>query len=479
MRFYRITSAALLPLILSGCADFKGMPSLDMKLPEKFEQQHAERIAETPTTLEKNWWMHTDDKTLIAIIHAVEKLNLSLEQAQLRLNAARIDTGGYDYLPSLTATASGQFDKLVRGDTPVGGINNVSGGKKIKGYYNAKLDASWEIPLYGQLGDAADITNANVAFAQADVDTVRASVINEAVRLYAEMRSKQQEVLKREAIVAASQKITDYEKIKHMAGLLTDSELGTSQQSLLAAQDALKRAENEKVSRMQQLATLLGAVTPDDTWKTPADIPIFEVPAFDDTPLDVLRNRPDIRKAEASVLAAAGEYYLSKSEMYPKISLSGSLSQLGNLTGNPLPGETVQLSGIPSISLPLFDWGKRLASVQVKDERLSEKASAYRETVIGAMNEVEEFWSSYRTAQAQEKSAQENMQIAIKASAHASLLFTQGINDGIGEQTAIIDAQTAVINELQAKANSITQLTALTKALGIVSNPTTNEKKDD
>jgi outer membrane protein TolC len=230
---------------------------------------------------------------------------------------------------------------------------------------------------------------------------------------------------------------------------------------------------------MQQLANLLGSAQPDEVWKTAADIPSFDVPAFDDTPLDVLRNRPDIRKAETSVLAAAGEFELSKSDMYPKLTLSGNLSQLDNLTGNPLMGKTVQLTGIPSLSLPLFDWGKRLSAARIKDEKLSEKASAYRETVIGAMNELEEFWSSYRTAQAVEKSTEENAQIAYKTSEHASLLFEQGINDGIAAETAAIDAASAAISELQAKADTITRLTALTKALGGAAAPTANEKPDD
>jgi len=198
----------------------------------------------------------------------------------------------------------------------------------------------------------------------------------------------------------------------------------------------------------------------------PPILPSLDVPAFDDTPLDVLRNRPDIRKAEASVLAAAGEFELSKSDMYPKLTLSGNLSQLDNLTGNPLMGKTVQLTGIPSLSLPLFDWGKRLSAARIKDEMLSEKASSYRETVINAINEVEEFWASYRMAQVVEKSTEENTQIARKASRHAGLLFKQGISDGIAAEAAAIDAASAAITELQAKADTITKLTALTKALG-------------
>ena len=477
MRFAWTIAAAWLPLALSGCADFKGMPSLETKLPETFQQQPA---GEAPIKLQKDWWRHANDKTLLAIIHALETQNLSLEQARFRLNAARLDTRQSDYLPSLTAKTEAPYDRSIEGNTAIGNNANAqTGGKKTAGYYNAKLDASWEVPIYGQLGDAADVANANIAFAQADVDAVRASVISEAIRLYAEMRSRQQEALKRQAVVTATRTTVEYQKIRHKAGLITDSELGASHQSLLTARNEMRRPESEAVARMQQLAKLLGSAQPDEAWRTPADIPSFDVPAFYDTPLDVLRNRPDIRKAEASVLAAAGEFELSKSDMYPKLILSGNLSQLDNLTGNPLLGKTVQLTGIPSLSLPLFDWGKRLSAARIKDEELSEKASAYREIVIGAMNEVEEFWSSYRMAQAAEKSTEENTQIARKASEHAGLLFKQGISDGIAAESAAIDAAHAAIAGLQAKADTIAKLTLLTKALGGASAPTMKENPHD
>lgn len=473
MRLVWVIAAAWLPLALNGCASFKGMPSREMKLPELFQQHPS---CKAPIKLQKDWWKHTNDKTLLAIIHALETQNLSLEQARSRLNAARLDTPESDYMPSLTAKAEAQYDRLIEGTRAV---SAQSGGKKTTGYYNARLDASWEVPLYGQLGNAANITNANIAFAQADVDAVRTSVISEAIRLYAEMRSRQQEALKRKSIVTAAHTIAGYQKIKHTAGLVTDSELGSSKQALLAAQNELLRSESEVIAHMQQLAKLLGCIQPVEAWRTPADIPSFDLPAFDDTPQDVLRNRPDIRKAEASVLAAAGEFELSKSDMYPKLTLSGNLSQLGNLTGNPLLGNSIQLTGMPALSLPLFDWGKRLAAARIKDEKLSEKASIYRETVIGAMNEVEEFWSSYRMAQTVEKTTSENTQIARKASEHACLLFKQGINDGIAAEIAAIDAANAAISELQAKADTITKLTVLTKALGGASVPTTKEKPHD
>ena len=471
-------AAVLVPFLVSGCADFKGMPSLEMALPESFQQK---AVVDTPAKLQKDWWKNTDDDTLKTIIAQLETQNLSLEQARFRLNAAREDTRASDFLPSLTATTDAQYNRLIKGETAVQNIGAPQeGGKKTTGYYNARIDASWEVPIYGQFSDASNIKNANIAFAEADIEAVRASVISEAVRLYAEMRAKQQEIRNREVISASATKIAGYHAIKHKAGLITDTELGNSKQSQLSAENDLQIAQSELVAREQQLAKLLGKVAPDEAWRKVADIPVFVLPAFDDAPLDVLRNRPDIRKAEASVLAAAGDFELAKSEMYPKLTLSGNLSQLGNLTGKPLMGKTIQLGGVPSLSLPLFDWGKRLSNAKIRDEKLSETASAYRETVIGAMNEVEEFWSAYLAAQGSEVTSKENADIASKATDHAALLFKQGIADGIEAENAAIEAARSAITHLQSRADTIAKLTVLTKALGGTSTSApTNEKTHD
>jgi outer membrane protein TolC len=471
---WKIT-AVLVPFLVSGCTDFKGMPSLEMSLPESFQQKAA---VDTPAKLSKDWWKSTNDDTLKNIITQLETQNLSLEQARFRLNVAREDTRALDYLPSLTGSTDAQYNRLIKGKSAIQNVGiPEAGGKKTTGYYNAKIDASWEVPIYGQFSDASDIKDANIAFAEADIEAVRASVISEAVRLYGDMRAKQQEIIKREAISTSAKKIADYQAIKHKAGLITDTELGSSKQSQLSAQNDLQIAQSELVARQQQLAKLLGKVTPDAAWNEPADIPTFALPAFDDAPLDVLRNRPDIRKAEASVLAAAEDFYLAKTEMYPKLTLSGNLSQLDNLTAKPLMGKTIQLGGVPSLSLPLFDWGKRLSNAKIRDEKLSETAAAYRETVIGSMNEVEEFWSAYRAALGSEATSKENADIATKAGNHAALLFKQGIADGIEAENAAIEAARSTITHLQSRTDTITKLTALTKALGGTStSATTNEK---
>lgn len=478
------TAALLLTsaLCLSGCVEFRGMPSLDMKLPEVFSEAPPVETTEKPAPLSQDWWKQTEDASLIALLSKVEQQNLSLEQARFRLLAARESARKLDYLPIFGITTETQFNRLIQGDFAINSVGFPgagSGQQKTTGFYNARLESSWELPLWGQYGIAENVDKAVLTYAEADLAAVRANVIAEAVRIYSEMRGFQQQRALREAILAAHEKIVDYQSIKHKAGLIADNELATPQRNALDARSALQATIKNEVAAKQQLAALMGQAAPDAEWDTPAAVPSIALPELGDTPLDVLRNRPDIRRAEAAVLREAGQLKLTKANLYPRITLGGNLSQLDNITGSPLPGKTIQLTGTPAISIPLFDWGKRLADARAQDAKLSETASAYRETVVNAMTEVESFLSAARATTQNQTQAVESAALEKQNQQQADLLFSRGLTDGIAAETAKITAMQAEINAVQARVEHVSRIAALTKALGggvpLSTNPTTEQ----
>jgi len=467
--------------LLSACGEFRGMPSLDVKLPETFSESASQTEVSYPAPLKQDWWRQTDDTMLIDLLGRVQQQNLSIEQARERLLAARESSRSLDYLPGITLTADAQYSRLREGDVAVNnvGFSGGSSQKKTTGYYNARMDSSWELPLWGQFSAADDVDRAAFRYAEADLAAVRANVVAEAIRLYAQMRGFQQQKIAQEAIVAAQENIASYQQIKHKAGLITQGELLSAKRSVLEANISMQNMVKDEIASRQQLAALLGQASPDEAWKTPAAIPVIRVTEFSDGPVDVLRNRPDIRRAEAAVLREAGQLELAKADRYPRITLGGSLSQLDNLTGAPLPGKTVQFTGTPSVSIPLFDWGKRLAAAREQDARLSESASAYREAVIAAMTEVETFLAAYHTAKQSEVQTNETAALEQQNQQQAALLFERGLTDGIAAQNAAIAALQADIAALQASVEHLSRLAALTKALGggipVSTTPTTEQ----
>lgn len=451
---------------LSGCADFRGMPSLSVDLPSTFT--HAS-YAEAPQKLSQDWWKKANDPILKSIIEEIEEKNLSLEQARFRLLAARESARTIDYFPIINLNADASYSRLIKGDVAVNstGLTGVgTGQKKTTGYYNARLDSSWEIPLWRQYSSAKDIDKAAVEYAQSDLAAIRANVIAEAVRIYGEMRGFQQQRLLQEKMLIAYEVIANYQSIKFKAGLIPESDYISAKRSVVDAKTNLNASQNSELATRLQLAALLGRAVPDEAWEAPADIPSIRLPTLADSPLDVLRNRPDIRRAEAMVLSEAGEFELAKAEMYPRLSLSGNLSQLDNLTGMSLPRRTIQVTGTPTISLPLFDWGKRLAAAKVQNAKLSEAASLYRETVINAMTEVEGLSSAHDTAQKNLQHALDGAELEHKNHRQAQRLFRQGVNDGIIVENAHLLALSAEINVVQVKVENLSRIATLTKALG-------------
>lgn len=459
-------SVSIIALALSGCASFGIRPSSEVKIPDQFsvasEQQDQNKIT-------GDWWKTANDSVLASIISRIDQDNLSLEQARARLQSARANAGVGAFLPNITAGGDVQYNRLIKGTAALNPIGAGS-AEKNTGYYNAKLDASWELPIYGQAQDTLDRKRAGVAFAEADLEHIRLSQRAEAIRLYADMRRWQNTYAKRQAIEAAQQQILKYQNIKHGAGLIDDKEKLEAERGYLSAQQETRLALAALNASQFQLATLLGITEIPAEWNEVAAAPDFKVDGIGLTPIDVLRARPDIKRAEAAMAQQAAEFELSKSEMYPKFTLTGTLSQLANVLGNPLPGTTVQLAGVPAVSIPLFDWGQRVARAKQENAKLNETIFSYRQSVIEAMNEVNEFLVAHDAAYNNQKSALQQSHNQEKTAALIALEFEKGIKSGIEKEQAAIIAAEADIAAQTAIAERAARLVSLTKALGVSEN---------
>jgi outer membrane protein TolC len=467
-RIRLILGVSFLALSLSGCTSFEARPSMDVKIPQSFQQTN-------PLTQDQqitgDWWRSANDLVLSSIIKDIERKNLSLEQARARLQAARSNARVGAFLPNITAGGDIQYNRQIKG---TGAPDSVSAGstKKNTGYYNAKLDASWELPIYGQALDALDSKRAGIEFAKADIAHIRMSMIAETIRLYSEMRRWQNTYAQRQKIEDAQKQILSYQNISHGAGLIDDKEKFEVERTYLAATQDTRLAIAELTASQYQLASILGITEIPAVWNDVAAIPDFKVSGISQTPAYVLRLRPDIKRAEASVAQQAAEFEISKSEIYPKFTLTGTLSQLANILGNPLSGKTVQLAGIPAVSIPLFDWGQRISRAEQENAKLKETISTYRQTVIEAMNEVNEFMMAHDAAYNNKDTAIKQANLQTKSADLIGIEFQKGTKSGIEKEQAAVMAAEAEIAAQAALAERVSRLAALTKALGVLNNST-------
>ena len=154
-------------------------------------------------------------------------------------------------------------------------------------------------------------------------------------------------------------------------------------------------------------------------------------------PSDLARRRPDIRQAEASLHVATAEIGVAISNYFPKLTLTAA----GGLQSEGLSQliETASRFATlgPAIELPIFEGGRLRATVRLRRVKAKEAAVVYAQTVLAALNQVEDALAAYGSDQARRAS----LQTAVTASRNARQLAQQRYQSGVASFIDVLDAE--------------------------------------
>ena len=154
-------------------------------------------------------------------------------------------------------------------------------------------------------------------------------------------------------------------------------------------------------------------------------------------PSEVALRRPDIRTAEAHLHGATANIGIAKANLYPSIRLGAKFGFESYLSGEFSDWGSRTWSIGPSLNLPIFDHGRRTATVQLRELQQQEAAVNYQKTVLKAWQEIDDALSAYRAEQQQ---AQE-LKARSDAAGDAYRLAQARYDGGISDFTAVLDAQ--------------------------------------
>jgi NodT family efflux transporter outer membrane factor (OMF) lipoprotein len=321
------------------------------------------------------WWKHFDDPQLNALVDAALHDNLDVQQAALKLRAAR----------ALEDASSASF-------RPHLGFNTIEqpNPQNTASYFQAGFDATWEFGLFGRADANGHVAQANTSEAQVALQSARVSLVAEVVREYLQLRAAQRSEVLLGAAAQAAQKKVALLRVQERLQLASKLEVeqGVAAAAKAEAQQADPRAAI--VQHAQTLALLLGMSEPDPAGRAPKPWPKLAVGNVDSVPADLLRTRPEIRYAETQVLKAAGELGIAKADMYPRLALGSSLTFAALVKGRTRLGDVNNTFAIgPIINIPLFDWGQRHAVRDAREDDLQAAVLAYRQAVLQGAAEVE------------------------------------------------------------------------------------------
>lgn len=474
--------AAFLAASVAGCAVGPNFTPPNPDLPPAWSadaQAGAGQVVATSTDAGvAAWWTSFNDPELTSLIDRVAAANLDARQALLRIAEARAqrDIVAAGEGPAVNANASAQINRLSE-TTPTGALFSKVGqfpglsGVSIPNpydQYQAGFDVSWEIDLFGRVRRSVEAAK---ALSQASVEDSRAvliSTLGDVGHAYIDLRGAQAKRRIVEENVATERDLLDLAAQRRRAGLNTEIDVARAAAEASSSAAALPLLNRQITQDINQLSKLMdqtpGALRAelDRAPATVADPPLAPI----GLPAQLARRRPDIREAEARLHAATAQVGVAVADLYPRVTL--------NANGG-LQAETVSLLSNwasrflvagPSVELPIFDAGRRRATVRLQSVRAAEAVIDYRRTVLGALHEVDDALAAYGADQQRRQALTDT----VVRNGDAADLARQRYASGVASFIDVLDAERVLEQNELTLADSSTavsiDLVVLYKALG-------------
>ena len=338
------------------------------------------------------WWSRWNDATLVALIEAAQASNPTLDQAAARIAQARAGQtiAGASALPGVTGSASASRGNLVGQSLGLGPLTSVS----------ASLQSSWEIDLFGANRRAREAAAARSGARMLDWHQARVSLAADVAAAYTSLRVN-------EALAAGYQRdAASRAETSRLTGLKTDAGFEAPANAALARASASEAAARLTAQRaevdlgVKTLVALTGLDEPalrNRLASGRAQLPAGANLRIDQVPATVLAQRPDLAASERELAALTADIGAAEADRYPRISLTGSVGySLARIAGSSAGTATWGFG--PSLDIPLFDAGRRLAVVEQAKARYDESLAGYKAVAIRAVREVEEALTQLQSA---------------------------------------------------------------------------------
>ncbi len=345
------------------------------------------------------WWEQFGDELLTRYITLALRQNLDLAQASARVTQAQAGLGAADAALLPVGNLSGQAARAYQSvETPLGQVLNSSPGFDRHGNsYEANLNASWELDLFGGLRRDREAALAEYQATSAGVAATRLAVAAQTANIYVNIRAIQSRLDIARQQVAAQQQMLKLIQLLYTKGLAAERQVQQLQASLAQYQAAVPVLESGLDTSMNALDVMLG--TPPGTHRaelvTPVPIPSTPATIGMGTPGELLTRRPDLIIAERHLAASNARVGSAMAEYYPKLSLSGLLGSATAIDeGNLLSGGASLAAGVLGLRWRLFDFGRIDAQIEQAKGREAEMLAGYRLAVLKASEDVENAFSA-------------------------------------------------------------------------------------
>jgi multidrug efflux system outer membrane protein len=476
-----LATVSLLALILAGCAvgpDYQ-RPPLD--LPQQWRAADATSAASTRTTdsAGDRWWSLYADPVLDRLIDEALAHNADAAVAAARVLEVRAQTRSIDAdrYPALSAGLSGNRTKSsTLGTFPIGGL------PRTQSDYRATLDASYEVDLWGKYSRASESARADLFAAESARQSVRLSLAAEVVRQYFALLAADAQVLVAQRTQASRDETITLFAQRVDAGTLAEFTLNQAQAEAAQTRSQLAALQQAQDRSESALALLLGrspraiieqrverdapGESAEFAERADESAPSAELVIPAGLPSELLLRRPDLREAEARLIASNALIGAARAQYFPSVGLTAYLGGESTAFSTLFSGPAGIFQFAAGITQPLWNAGRIGAGVDAAQARHEQMQAQYQKAVASAFKDLRDALAAQNAAR-QTLAAESTRTVALVRSLKQA---RQRFDAGIASQLEVLDVErnllAAKLARIDAERARKAALADLFKALG-------------
>lgn len=399
-----------------------------------------------------SWWQSYGDPVLTALIERAAERNADIRIAAARLAETRAVSGEARsaLLPAVNFNSSAQqirggFQNGVIRITPGAGPGSSTSliSAFETGLLASSFDSRWEVSFWSGTAKRFRAAKADAEAANESVADVRLIVSAETARAYFELRSFERQLAVARRNRAAQAELLALIEDRARAGLAPVLDVERQRAALAATDATIEPLEWQRRLRLHRLALLTADGGLASRGLESADgQPLRLPPLGAGVDSALLARRPDLRAAQARILAAMARRSAAKADLLPRVLLTGLAGRQGTSIAGLSLG-TGNFFGVgPQLVLPVFTGGRLRAQVEAADARLEQARIEYERELLAAFLEAEDAVAGYRAQLARLA----ELERAHRASTTALELATELYRAGAGDYLSVLEAQRSVLD---------------------------------
>lgn len=474
-----IPPVVALMLILGACAVGPNYKRPAAAVPPAFKEQPPANFKEAEAAgwkqsqpgdayFKGRWWELYHDSALNALEEqvAVSNQNVLQAEAQFREAKAAVSVARAALFPVVStspAISTGGSGASAAGSTS--GTSTAGSGTGTHTSFSLPFNVSWEPDLWGNIRRGVTASAATAQFLAAAVANARLLYQAELAQDYFELHGSDAEAELLTRTQASYEEFLTLTQNRFKFGIASDLDVAQAETQLYGVQSQLMDLGVQRAAFEHAIAILIGKA-PADLTIPPATLNVLPPPVPTEVPSELLERRPDIAGSERQVAAANEQIGIAMAAFYPNLSLTGSAGLQSSSIAKWFTWPSRFWSVGPQLAETLFDGGRRRGIVAEERAAYDATVAAYRQTVLTAMQQVEDNLAALRILEGEADKVQQTVQSATRALNVSSEQYKAGTASYltvITSQATLLNADVTAVNLLTRR---LTASVLLIEALG-------------